>query len=209
MTTFTTLPDSSLTQDKPLTQSIARALRDNPKAMAEGDATAPEVVGVSPLDRQAASNSASLVFDNLPNGYDVLEFDFVGIYPVSPNWSNTLVMEISTDNGSTWLNSGYQIVHDGGSESSSYWALTGTSNTFNTITANSINGRVTTFNFSSTTLYKQIEGIMVWLSSAPALLRKRFNGQINDVTKMTAVRFRFTTGNIASGYISMRRVRPS
>lgn len=209
MTTHTTLPDSSLAQDKPLTQSIARALRDNPKAMAEGDATAPEVVGVSPLDRQVASNSATLVFDNLPDGYDVLEFDVVGIYPVSPNWSNTLVMEISTDNGSTWLNSGYQIVHDGGSESSSYWALTGTSNTFNTITANSINGRVTTFNFSSTTLYKQIEGIMVWLSSAPALLRKRFNGQINDVTKMTAVRFRFTTGNIASGYISMRRVRPS
>ncbi|WP_017993839.1 hypothetical protein [Rhizobium leguminosarum] len=209
MTTYTTLTDTTLSQDKPFTQSIARAMRDNPKALAEGDVTAPEVVGLSPLDKQVASNSASLVFDNLPDGYDVLEFDIVGIYPVSPNWTNTLVMEVSTDNGSSWVNTGYQLADDSGAVSSSSWALTGTSNTFNTVTANSINGRFRTYNFSSSSLYKQMEGQTIWLSSAPSLVRKRFYGQINDVTKFNAVRFRFSTGNINSGYITMRRVRPS
>ena len=39
--TFTNIPDSSLAQDKPFTQSVARALRDNPLAINDGDATAP------------------------------------------------------------------------------------------------------------------------------------------------------------------------
>ena len=43
MTGFTNLSDSSLSQDKPLTQSIARAFRDNPVAIGEGDATAPSI----------------------------------------------------------------------------------------------------------------------------------------------------------------------
>ncbi|MBZ9975473.1 hypothetical protein [Mesorhizobium sp. BR-1-1-10] len=43
MTTFTTLSDTTLAQDKPLTQSIARAFRDNPLAIGEGDATAPDI----------------------------------------------------------------------------------------------------------------------------------------------------------------------
>ncbi|RVD58855.1 hypothetical protein EN866_19555 [Mesorhizobium sp. M2D.F.Ca.ET.223.01.1.1] len=42
MTTFTTLNNTTLSQDKPLTQSVVRALRDNPVAMGEGDATAPK-----------------------------------------------------------------------------------------------------------------------------------------------------------------------
>lgn len=43
MTTFTTLSDVSLAQDKPVTQSIARAWRDNPLAIGEADATAPRI----------------------------------------------------------------------------------------------------------------------------------------------------------------------
>ncbi|MGO7259136.1 hypothetical protein ACCT32_36975, partial [Rhizobium brockwellii] len=60
MTTFTALSDATLSQDKPFTQSIARAMRDNPKALAEGDVTAPEVIGTSPMYRADASNTTAL-----------------------------------------------------------------------------------------------------------------------------------------------------
>ncbi len=43
MTDFTTISDTTLAQDKPLTQTIVRALRDNPVAMGEGDPTAPAI----------------------------------------------------------------------------------------------------------------------------------------------------------------------
>ena len=43
MTAYTTLADATLAQDKPLTQSVARALRDNPLSIAEGDASAPKI----------------------------------------------------------------------------------------------------------------------------------------------------------------------
>lgn len=208
MTTFTALSDTTLSQDKPLTQSITRALRDNPKALAEGDITAPEMVGVSPMYRADASNTAALVFMNLPDAYDLLEFDFVHIYPTS--YTSTLIMEVSTDNGATWLSTGYQMADDSGSASSSSWPLTGTSNTFNTVpVVHSINGRLRTMNFSSSTIYKQMEGQFFWTSSAPSLVRKRFIGHMDLTTKITAVRFRFNTGNIATGYITMRRVRPN
>lgn len=206
MTTYTTLSDTTLSQDKPFTQSIARAMRDNPKALAEGDITAPEVVGVSPLYRADASNSAALTFLSLPDSYDLLEFDIVHLYPVT--FTNQLLMEVSTDNGATWLSTGYQILFDAGSSSGSTWPITA-STTFNTVTANSINGRLRTWNFCSSTLYKQIEGQMSWLDSSPSLARFRFCGQMNLTTKINAARFRFNSGNINSGYITMRRVRPT
>lgn len=43
MTAYTTLSDTTLSQDKPLTQSTARAFRDNPLAIAEGDSSAPKI----------------------------------------------------------------------------------------------------------------------------------------------------------------------
>ncbi|MBY5698393.1 hypothetical protein [Rhizobium leguminosarum] len=208
MTTYTSLTDTTLSQDKPFTQSIARAMRDNPKALAEGDVTAPEVIGNSPMYRADASNTSALTFLSLPDSYDLLDFDFVHIYPTT--YTSTLLMEVSTDNGATWLNTGYQLLDDSGSTSSSSWALTGTSNTFNnTPTVHSINGRLRAMNFSSSTVYKQIDGQFFWMSSAPNIVRKRFVGQLDSTTKFNAVRFRFNTGNIANGYIIMRRVRPS
>lgn len=51
MTTWTTLPDTSLEQDDPLTVEIALAYRDNPIAIAEGSTSAPVVAaGWHPYD---------------------------------------------------------------------------------------------------------------------------------------------------------------
>lgn len=43
MTDYTTLADADLAQDKPVTQAKARALRDNPIAIAEGATGAPKI----------------------------------------------------------------------------------------------------------------------------------------------------------------------
>lgn len=45
MTTFTTIPNSSLEPGKPIRSIDGLALRDNPLAMFEGDASAPRLVG--------------------------------------------------------------------------------------------------------------------------------------------------------------------
>lgn len=42
--TYTTISDTTLAQDKPFTQSVARSLRDNPIAITEGASGAPRVV---------------------------------------------------------------------------------------------------------------------------------------------------------------------
>lgn len=43
MTTYTTIPDTDIDQDSPVTQPLMTALRDNPIAIAEGSAGAPSI----------------------------------------------------------------------------------------------------------------------------------------------------------------------
>jgi hypothetical protein len=43
MATFTTIPDTDLDADSPITENLMLALRDNPLAIAQGDASAPRV----------------------------------------------------------------------------------------------------------------------------------------------------------------------
>ena len=56
MTTYTTLSDADLAIDKPITQAKLRALRDNPLAISEGDATAPDIAGAAIADGSLASD---------------------------------------------------------------------------------------------------------------------------------------------------------
>lgn len=215
MTTYTALSDASLSQDKPVTQSIARAWRDNPLAMAEGDATAPEFVGVDYYDVQVASASASLVFDNLPDSYDVLEWDLVKLFPATS--INQLYMELSVDNGSTWLSTSYvghyeRIIGGAaltqGNSSTARFDVTGNPS-FNTAAAQTINGKMRTYNFCTAALTKLIESMAMYFDTTPAITLQRVHGYHATTSKVNAVRFRMAIGNITSGYIGYRRVRPS
>jgi len=44
LTTYTTIANGDIDQDSPVTQPLMTALRDNPLAIAEGDATAPSLL---------------------------------------------------------------------------------------------------------------------------------------------------------------------
>jgi len=209
VTTFTNIPDTTLAQDRPFTQSVARGLRDNPVALAEGDGTAPEVVGVSPYRKATASNSPVLLFDNLPDNHSILEFDIVGIRPMASG-SNVFVMEYSINNGTSWINSGYQQADDSGQASIAYLALTHNSGSpFNSTAANTLNGWIRTYNFASTTSFKQLESRAFWMNATPLMNERRLWAQFDQAAKINAVRFRFLAGNVASGNITLRRVRAS
>jgi hypothetical protein len=47
MTTYTTIPDTDIDQDSPVTQPLMTALRDNPIAIGEGDPTSPGINGLA------------------------------------------------------------------------------------------------------------------------------------------------------------------
>jgi len=73
MTTFTTIPNSSLEPGKPIRSINGLALRDNPLAIIEGDATAPRVVGKAakrlqdmPVLTVSAANTYSIVNGSNP-----------------------------------------------------------------------------------------------------------------------------------------------
>lgn len=67
MTTFTTIPNASLEPGKPIRSIDGLALRDNPIAMFEGDASAPRIIGRAakrfidyPVLTVAASNAVNV-----------------------------------------------------------------------------------------------------------------------------------------------------
>lgn len=99
MTSFVTIDDATAAQDKPATQSLIRALRDNPVAIAEDDATAPGVVGLNAETTLTASASSSLVFTGLSTDYDIWEIEIINLLLSS---DTTLRLQVSLDGGSTW-----------------------------------------------------------------------------------------------------------
>jgi len=89
MTTFTTIPNSSLEPGKPIRSIDGLALRDNPIAMFEGDAAAPRFVGkavkrlqempvltvsaANTYDAQIGSNPVFFLFDTGSTSYVVAQ----------------------------------------------------------------------------------------------------------------------------------------
>lgn len=70
MTTYTTIPDGDIDQDSPVTQPLMTALRDNPIAIQEGDATAPNLLlGVAA--KSAAGGIGTYVFAKSTTASDV------------------------------------------------------------------------------------------------------------------------------------------
>lgn len=112
MTTWTTISDAVLAQDKPLTQSVVRALRDNVSALAEGSSGAPAIVyaamdsfmetagGVGSIVQAATTGSLTVSFGATTAGSNLTPCAAGGV--TSP--SGTL--------SGTWYNLGY--VQSGG-----------------------------------------------------------------------------------------------
>ena len=120
MPTWTTLSDSTLAQDKPLTQSITRALRDNPIALAEGASGAPQV-------EHKAINSGAFSASTTAGGgfsqangavvpFSVENFDQNG-------WFNSSTYRFVPQKPGLYLVSAYVFQGSGGTGSSATFSL--------------------------------------------------------------------------------------
>jgi hypothetical protein len=177
------------------------------------------------ISSQTASSSASIAFTNLSSQFSTYEFELVNVLPA--NNGAAMAMQLSTDNGSTWINANYltdgQVTISDATnveaQSSAtrinlqiYEADAGLCPS-NTANRGGVSGFVTIFNLASSTIYKY--GILNTTTS-----RSNTSGMCNATgnlryegatTAINAVRFIFKTfnsdvnnGNIASGIIKMR-----
>lgn len=60
MTSYTAIPNGDIDQDSPITQPLMTALRDNPLAIAEGDATAPKIAFAAIVDGVAGASQGGV-----------------------------------------------------------------------------------------------------------------------------------------------------
>lgn len=166
------------------------------------------------ISSSTASSSASISFTGLSSTYRSYIFVFESIIPATDGV--ILCCRTSTDNGSTYASSsgdyryGNNTVAFNGtavgnySTSATYLALngngsgTGISNT----STNGFAGRVQLFDHASTTVYKNL----IWDVSYPLAaggLFSRGNGVRISTADVDAIQFYMSSGNIASGTITM------
>lgn len=87
MATYTTLPDSALDADSPITESLMLALRDNPLAIQEGDATAPKIANTAFTD----NTISGVKLLDATTLFAKMDFSSIEITPVAFNDPATLV----------------------------------------------------------------------------------------------------------------------
>lgn len=87
------------------TQAEVNAGTDTQKAIVPSTFAASKFNSSNLISSQTAAGAASIVFTGLSSAYSVYEFEFINVYP-SLNGVG-LVMQFSTDNGSTWQNTNY------------------------------------------------------------------------------------------------------
>ncbi len=170
------------------------------------------VTGAAPalvlLEQHTASSSATLSFTTcITSSYDEYMIEFVNIIPATD--STTLNMIVSTDGGSTYdTTSGHykaynQYFYSGGTGIDTL-ATTGINVTISL--SNSSNygycGSWKLFSPLSTAVYKHFHGIgMNQQSGLGDIVRRDVIALYLSTTAINAIRFSFSSGNIASGTI--------
>lgn len=157
--------------------------------------------GLVLVQTQTATNSSSIDFINL-TAYDVYFVTITGCGPGSNGF--VLTMQVSQDNGSTFLNSGYA---NGLNYSSfSTGTLSNSNSTSHIPLTTDVNNNTIASNFYiyNTNLGSplQIQGFSTWQDGSNTVNTGFFNGQ--TPTGITAIRFIFTGGStIAAGTFSL------
>lgn len=191
-------------------------MRDNPLAIAEGDATAPIIVGLNPVTSVTASNQAAVTFTGLSSAFSVFELELEGVLPVTTG--TTLQLQCSTDNGSTWIagstnyyanytvNSGTGTAAEG-SGGGTAMALTKASDVLNNANLG-VNGVVKLFNLTTTGKQKAATWHTQYGSSTGGYSTTVGGGTPQTQgTAINAVRLLFSSGNVSSGRVVLRGLR--
>jgi hypothetical protein len=123
--------------------------------------------------------------------------------------AQAVVMEVSSDNGSTWETTGYDMSTHG---------VVGGTGVLGTSTTNFIIGHTSTYQGNNTNedcnatlwLYgaaqsvtTKLTGTVAIASTATAQYQGNIGGAYEATTALNAIRFRSTSGNLTSGVISL------
>lgn len=163
------------------------------------------------LEQQTAAASASLILTAFSSTYDEYLIEILGLTPTTT--STTLRVHVSTDGGSTWLNTGYQFV-------STYTTPSGGAPSTDANAAASAFQPVGATDLSSATA--AVTGSMRFYSAMKRFLSElgfmhtngqayvfRSAGWVSSGSAVTALRFMLDSGTIASGTVRLYGVAKS
>ena len=164
--------------------------------------------GVSEVD-VTTRNAGSFTGAIFQSDFDDYMLELVGIVPGTD--SVDLSMQFSTDGGSTWQSSAYQIVISSASADTGNWQQSSTSASqmnLNSTNATHI-GNTSGHNFSGwfriwaplAAIQKLVEGNNAWNSPEGTLRREVVGLAWSATTAVTAFRIQVSSGNISSGAI--------
>jgi len=149
-----------------------------------------------------ASNDATIEFDNtiLDGTYDEYIFRFINVVPSTDLTS--LYSQVSTDNGSTYVATGYYTGSSNDTELLIGNAVGSSAN------ENGVSGNMTLMGVTSSTQYK---GVLIdtmtvdGSGNADPELYPQYN--IRTAAEIDAIKFYYSSGNVESGTISVYGVR--
>lgn len=162
------------------------------------------------LEEHTASSSATLDFTTaFTSAYDDYEIRLVNLTPATN--SVTLQMLVSTNGGSTWLNTNYlsqawgqdsgNSTGGAGASSTSQFTIGDATAISNTSTGSFI-GVIQATNFLVTSSHFSFQGDLYCnLYTDGKQRRQWFGGTLNSASAVNAIRFQSSSGNIASGTI--------
>lgn len=167
------------------------------------------------ISSQAASTSAALTFTGLDSTYRKYVFEFDGIIPATN--TVTFFAEVSDDGGSSWKSTGYASSawisnNSGGStvvNSNTDLRISNTSDVGNSSGYGL--GGVFTLHAPSGSANRKIANWQVSYKNTVAAGVSQTNGggYWDGTSAITAVRFRFSSGNITSGTITLYGIKGS
>lgn len=161
------------------------------------------------LSTQTASNSASIAFDSslITSTYSTFQVIISNVYPVTD--ADELNLDISTDNGSTYLNSGFSSGDLFNDYNSTTLGNNNSTTTFNLVTNQSNNtsdapicGYIDLYSLPSTNAPACVAQLSYFISGG-TFVQSVFSGQNTSLTAINNIKFSFAGGNISSGTFSL------
>ena len=171
------------------------------------------------LETHTASTSATLDFTTfISSTYDEYVFEFINVLPATTN--TELWMRVGTgagptyDSGSTYSFGNFRFSQAGSAVTgatpgspTTQWDLSGSGGVSNSANYG-LYGTVRLFDPQSA-VYKKIRGEFGYLSNGNEPLASNISGMYLSTTALTAIRFLFSSGNIASGTIRVYGIAKS
>lgn len=215
MTGYVTIPNTDVDAESPLDVDLMTALRDNPIAIAEQDATAPRQVGANlvELASATASGSSSLDFTSgIDSTYHAYLFTIEHLVPAT----NSTALRARFYISGAWQTTLYRTVYDWAASDASSGITNDTAGIIFTDTStnlqgnnatNSLSGQMILYGPSNTSSHKKVIGQSTYGDSSNVLCTGSIGGTHPSTAAITGVRFIQSSGNLTSGIVRMYGIK--